>query len=47
MCPLTGSKLAWGAKIATEIQLRGPEKSYFFQGSKIKTLENLGGKKCN
>jgi len=30
MCPLTESKLAWGAKIATESKVRGPKKSCFF-----------------
>jgi len=33
-CPLTGSKLVWGAKIATESKLRGPEKSCFFRRPK-------------
>ena len=45
-CPLTGSKLAQGAKIATESKLKGPEKSIFL-GVKITTLRNLRGQECN
>jgi len=34
MSALTESKLAWGAKIATESKLKGPEKSCFFKEPK-------------
>jgi len=43
---LTESKLGYGAKIARESKLRGPEKCCFL-GAKITTLGNLGDPKCN
>jgi len=44
-CPLTESKLAWGAKIATESKLRRPGKSYFFVRGQNHNFSKLRGLK--